>query len=74
MTDTVAVAAIGGFSVIVVAAITAFGNKLVAGQRNMNNKQDNLGVHMDGRLTELLDLTRKASRAEGYKDGSEHRP
>jgi hypothetical protein len=61
MTDAVAVSAITVIGGIVVAVVTVFGNKMGA-------KQDKMKEQMDGRLTELLELTRKSSHAEGVKD------
>ena len=44
---------------------------LFASLRN-GKKSDQLAVKVDGRLTELLNLTRKSSHAEGVKDERSH--
>jgi hypothetical protein len=44
---------------------------LIASLKN-GKKADRLAVKVDGRLTELLALTRKSSHAEGMKDEKSH--
>jgi low affinity Fe/Cu permease len=64
VTDAVQVAAITAAAGIIVTVVTVFGNKMVV-------KQDKMDKKMDGRLDELLELTRTASKAEGHKQGVE---
>jgi hypothetical protein len=64
VSDIVTVSAIGAMGLIAVSLITTFGHKLSV-------KQDELGKRMDGRLDELLELTRKSSRAEGFIEGKD---
>jgi hypothetical protein len=68
LTEAVQIATIVTTGSVLVAVITAFGNKLMSGQRKLADKQDDMSKQMDGRLSELLELTRKSSRAEGAKE------
>ncbi len=64
MTDAVQISLISVIGTVLIAVITNFGNKLL-------RKSDEMATKVDGRLTELLELTRKSSHAEGVKDEKE---
>jgi hypothetical protein len=59
------IASISAFSLVAVALINAFSVKMIAETRA---KIDEVGRNVDGRMQEMLDLTRKSSFAEGVKD------
>lgn len=61
MTDSVAVAVVAAVGVIFTAGC---GVVVAMLQRNHNA--------VNGRMTELLELTRQSSKAEGVKEGEEH--
>ena len=66
MTDAVKIALIAVIAPTVVSA-----GAVLLGWIN-RNKLVQVSQQVDGRLTELLDLTRKSSHAEGVKEQKEH--
>ena len=56
---------------VVVAGIAAFGAVVVALIQRVHAKVAEIEVKVDGRLTELLELTRVSSKAEGVVEGKE---
>jgi hypothetical protein len=75
MTDAVAIAiasAISGSIAAVPGIIAAIrSHDAVRLARENNGKIDTISVEVDGKMTELLELTRKASHAEGIKEEKE---
>jgi hypothetical protein len=65
LTDTVQIAIIVAFPPTIAALGAVYVSYLNRSKLGQVEKQ------MNGRLTELLDLTRKASLAEGIKEGKE---
>ena len=58
--------------VVLVAIVAAIPSTLAAILGFMNRQKiDEVQVAVDGRLTELLELTAKSSRAEGKKDAND---
>jgi len=70
MTDAVAVGAMGSAALVLVALVQGFVAKKVSETQTTLKEVE---TKVDGRLTELLELTRKSSRAEGVKE-AEKRP
>lgn len=68
MTDTVIVAIIGTTGAVLVAAIGTATAYLSRRQTKTDTTLQEIQVNVDGRLTELLKLTRTASHAEGMVD------
>ena len=69
MNSTIFAALIGGLSVVAVALINGYSLKKAArDKREIKGEITNLTIHIDGRMTELLELTRKSSHAEGVED------
>ena len=62
MTEGVTIAII----TVVGAIATAFVNKRIA---QVHKKVDEIELRIDGRMDELLELTRKSSKAEGNVEG-----
>jgi hypothetical protein len=65
MNPTIIVAGIGAMALILVAVINGYVAKKVA---ETSAKVTEVGNRVDGRMDELLELTRQASHAEGVKD------
>jgi hypothetical protein len=61
----IVIATIGSGALIVVALINGYVAKKVS---EASNKITEVGHRVDGRMDELLELTRKASHAEGVQD------
>jgi hypothetical protein len=58
---------------VAVALITTAGAVFTAGLGIVIAMVKNLGVKVDGRLTELLELTRTSSKAEGVLEQKENK-
>lgn len=65
MNPTIIVALIGAGALLTVAIINAYVAKKVA---EATTKINEVGHRVDGRMDELLELTRKASKAEGIQE------
>jgi hypothetical protein len=65
MSDPVEIALIG-------AAATTLTGLIVGGITLLTKRLERLEVKVDGRLTELLSLTRKSSHAEGVLEGEKN--
>jgi hypothetical protein len=69
--DIVKVALIAAAPATIAAILGAFNRKSVA---EVVTKVDGVSERVDGRLTELLELTRKSSLAQGIKEEKERAP
>jgi hypothetical protein len=58
---------------VIVASIAAMSAVMVAGLGIVAVLVQRTHTAINGRMTELLELTRKSSKAEGYKEGESHK-
>jgi hypothetical protein len=67
MTDNVIIAIISASGTVVVAGLTMRNQFLIA---KMSKNQKELEIKVDGRLSQILDLTQRSSHAEGVLQGT----
>jgi len=67
MTDAVEIAIITGSGAIITGTISAISLYITA---RIQRKQDEIHHQIDGRMTELLEITKSSSKAEGVIQGT----
>jgi hypothetical protein len=72
MSDLVQVSIIGGGFAVVLALIKVVETRLAHTQERMMKKQDDLSGRIDGRMDQLLELTKQLAHAAGMKEQKEN--